>query len=159
MRTRQRTDDDAFDERGILRDGHTARITMAMRDSTDQWRGDMSRHLHRDSRDLADRRRRETRKYDPKGRLLSTAEEEEEQDDGLRDAAPRRPHFTDAALDEIERVYQEVELRDANAWRNLEGGIGTIVPPPPPHDRPLGRQGRCRVHDQWSAGAPENGEW
>jgi hypothetical protein len=90
MRSRRTIDDDAFDERGILRDGRTARITMAMRDSAEQWRGDMHRHLWRD---------RET-------------------EDAMTDI-PRRPGFTCDALDRIEEAYQKVEQRDANAWRNL----------------------------------------
>jgi hypothetical protein len=103
MRTRRRTDDDF--EHGILRDGHVARVSMLARD------GDDSPHWN----EARDRRRKQTRKFDPKGRLISTSEEEEE----MEDAIPRRPGFTRDALDRIEQAYREAELRDASAWRHL----------------------------------------
>jgi hypothetical protein len=112
---RRRTDDDFED--GVLRDGHVARVSMLARDGSDDGLTPLQRAVARDSAPHwnEDRRRRQTRKFDPKGRLISTSEEEEE----MEDAIPRRPGFTRDALDAIEAAYQEVELRDSEAWRHL----------------------------------------
>jgi len=116
MMRRRRNDDD--EGHGTLRDGEVRRVPLYLRDGGD-WRGEMHRHLHRDRDDLNDRRRRETRKYDPRGRLISTAEEEEETEDAMTDI-PRRPGFTRDALDKIEAAYRAAEQRDAEAWRHLK---------------------------------------
>jgi hypothetical protein len=128
MRTRRRTDDNFED--GVLRPGCTARVPLAMRDGSG-WRGEMHRHFHGDGRfgfdDVNDRRKKRTVHYDPRGRLRGTSESEVEEDDAMHDAAPRRPGFTDEALDRIEETYQEVEQRDSNAWKNLRSPGETDV--------------------------------
>jgi hypothetical protein len=119
--TRRRNDDD--EGHGILRDGEVRRVPLYLRDGGDGWRADMPRHFHGDGRfgfdDVADRRKKRTVRYDPRGRLSGTSETEIEEDDAMHDVAPRRPGFTDEALDRIEEAYQQSEQRDANAWRNL----------------------------------------
>ena len=130
MRSRRTIDDDAFDERGVLRDGRSVRIPLAMRDGGD-WRADMHRHLHRDVDDVNDRRRRETRKYDPRGRLISTAEEEEEQEDAAMIDGFDKPGFVEDKLARragrsmtdadraLRQAYADAERTDAEAWRHL----------------------------------------
>jgi hypothetical protein len=105
-------DDD--DDTTMLKDGQIIRVPMMMRDS---WRADMHRHFHGDSGFGFDRRRTQTRKYDPKGRLISTAEEEEETEDAMSHK-PRFVSSTDAAaLDAKEAAYREYDERMANAWK------------------------------------------
>jgi hypothetical protein len=148
MRTRRRTDDDAFDERGILRPGRSVRIPLAMRDGGD-WRADMSRHLHRS--ELDDRRKKRTTHYDPRGRLAGTSETEVEEDDAMHDAAPRRPGFSRDALDRIEQAYREVELRDAEAWRHLSSA-GETHDGPKAGDQCTVREGAGRYGIEGSPG-------
>jgi hypothetical protein len=122
MRTRRRTDDD--EGRGILQDGEVRRVPLAMRDGGD-WRGEMSRYLRRDPRDLDDRRRSRTVKRDPRGRVISQSETEEiEENDAMHDV-PLRPGFTRDALDRIEQAYRDAEAADASAWKHL-GSQGEV---------------------------------
>ncbi len=47
MTTTRQTDDDPFDERGVLRDGRTAITSVMLRDSADNsWRKEMDRRFH-----------------------------------------------------------------------------------------------------------------
>jgi hypothetical protein len=75
MTNKHYDDDDPFDERGLLRDGHVARISMQMRDAALR----------------EDRKRRKRTTYDPEGGMTETSEEEEEQD--LHDSAGRGRDF------------------------------------------------------------------
>jgi hypothetical protein len=109
----------------LLKDGEVRRVPMYMRDGTDDaWRVAMHQHFHGAAGfGFTDRRRTETRKYDPKGRLVSTSEEEE-----TEDAMGHKPGFvcsSDAAwLDAKETAYREYDERMANAWKTDAASYG-----------------------------------
>jgi hypothetical protein len=122
MRHQHIDDDDPFDANGLLKDGRSVRISMAMRDSV-----------------LADRRKVVTR-YDPRGRSEGYWEEEEDDaaHDAMRDAAMRgapflhdghgntdvvghRPGYlvrADIANDQRRRAHDAYRHDLENAWRN-----------------------------------------
>jgi hypothetical protein len=106
---RYEDDDSPFDRNGVLKDGHTARVSMLMRDARDARVIDAG--LHRPGyrvgdADMRDAKQRAYDAYafdvenawrdggrkitqrDPQGRLMSTLEEEEEEDVTERDANP-----------------------------------------------------------------------
>jgi hypothetical protein len=151
---RRRTDDDF--ENGVLRPGRSVRVPLAMRDGGD-WRGDMSRHLHRD---VNDRRRREMRKYDPRGRLISTAEEEEQEDAAMIDGFDK-PGFVEDKLragrtmTDADRVlrqaYADAERADAEAWRHLSSA-GETHDGPKAGDQCTVREGAGRYGVEGSPG-------
>jgi hypothetical protein len=144
-------DDDPFDERGVLKDGHTARVSIQMRDSLTA-RDAATRRSFDDSAarygpgpiycdrstaiaayedakraaenawrtptEAADRRRKKITQRDPRGREVSTFEEEE---DGAapRDAAPTVPRTM--TVDEARRIkkaaYDEMVAEMCSAYK------------------------------------------
>jgi len=138
MRRQYRYDDD-FDETGVLRDGHTARVRMMLRDGGRAVDGNQYRPGFRTGdADMRDARQKANDEYeheltnawrdagrkitqrDPQGRLMSTLEEEEED---VTDAKP--PMRDGRTLDQVRHdhqrnmanIYQAYEQSLVNAWR------------------------------------------
>jgi hypothetical protein len=91
-----RNDDDAFDENGILRDGHTVRVPLQMRDAMRRASNMRDGGHHRLERDPYARHR------------------------------PGQRFGDMAALDAKERAYREYEQRQCDAWKAREGDLCTI---------------------------------
>jgi len=115
-RSRRNVDDaEAFDERGIVRDGYGLRVPLTLMDSTQR-------------RVAADAKRRKVVERDPMGRVRSTFEEEEEEEDaarfGVNDAlALHKPGYrynTDAAAFAQQRAYAESVQRLCDAWKQTD---------------------------------------
>lgn len=110
--------DDAFDERGLLKDGRTARVTMAMRDAA------------RTDED-EERRRHHVVVYDPQGRISATYEHDAAAAHAVRlaDSTVKAPigsrpgSYTSAALDQARRECVALAITDNALSR-------------PPSDRP-----------------------
>lgn len=88
-------DDDAFDHRGILRDGARVSVGMLVRDSNDAWRDTMHGHLSKDG----------------VARRFGLA-------DGLELNRPGYRHVTDAAaLDAVEQAYRDYDAAECERWK------------------------------------------
>jgi hypothetical protein len=118
--------DEAFDERGILKDGHSCRVSLMDSDSLSPMQRDVARSsvqvvdgqggtqgLSRPGwRLLADAQRSRTLKGDQKRRIISHGETQEEEEDDVRDAAIR---------DARSRAYHDYETELAEAYKNPVG--------------------------------------
>jgi hypothetical protein len=125
MRRHRHDDDDAFDEHGLLRDGHAYVVSLTMRDSlpplqravanlrvTDGEGG--TRGLSRPGFRLAvSDARRKTVQRDPMGRVLSTWESEEDEDE-------RRTSDT-ATRDARQRAYDDYQRELTSAYLKPTG--------------------------------------
>jgi hypothetical protein len=129
MRTLNDDEDDAFDEDGLLKDGHVGRVPLMMKDS---WQRDMNEDfrsknhphvtdasggttgLHRPGYRVANTITRDQSHYDDYDAELEGAWKNIPPDPPARDAAPTRDTMT--TREEAYRVYDQ-EL--SAAWRNL----------------------------------------
>jgi len=128
-------DDDAFDERGVLRDGCRSRTPMWAMDS-------LQKAVAAGA-----------------GRVASTYEEEEEADAMTTDAqlAMHRPGYrtsTHVSDDAAVEAYRQYVADQANAWRKRDGQ------PPGSYPRSAGVGSRCTVNGQDGVLVEsEDGQW
>jgi len=125
-------DDDAFDERGVIRDGYGVRVPLFMMDS-------MQKAVR------ADARRRKAVERDPMGRVRSTFEEEEA-DAMMTDAelSLHRPGYRTLGTlndDEAVRAYNDSVREKCNAWRKRDERPAGAYPYDP------GREGQACTID------------
>src|SRR5262249_52635678 len=112
-------DDDAFDERGVIRDGYGMRVPLYLMDS-------MQRAIAVDAR-----RRRKIVGRDPFGRVASSYEEEEEEDAMTIDAALHRPGYRTSATvndDEAVAAYREYVRNLTDSWRTTDQAAPRVGP-------------------------------
>jgi hypothetical protein len=101
--------EDAFDSRGVLKDGASVTVGLQMRDSANSWRDDMHRTLV-GKRMVHDGTKSPLGLHKPGFRFTT-------------DAAARR-----TADAEIERAYRDYDLRDSEAWRGQDAAPAGSYP-------------------------------
>jgi len=141
-------DDEAFDERGVIRDGYGMRVPLLMQDS-----------VQRAVR--ADARRRKVVARRPAGSRATTyTEEEEEEDAAFGDAALalHRPGYRTSTRvndDAAVEAYRQYAADQANAWKKRNA-----QPPPGAYPLSAGVGTACTIN-----GAPgvlvesDDGQW
>jgi len=138
-------DDDAFDERGVIRDGYGMRVPLEFMDST-------QKAVRTDAR-------KKVTQFDPFGRVKSTYEEEEA-NSMMTDAelALHRPGYRTSATvndDEAVKAYNEYVRNLTDSWRKCDA-----QPPPGAYPLSAGAGTACAIN-----GAPgalvesDDGEW